>query len=160
MDTPRIPKLVKPEPKLGPEAGLYDDGHYRMYPPTEEDLAREAEAERAWREDNFYTVDEAGTRITGFRRELPLFANIRDVLASHGIDIESITDPEEMEALIGVEKYGYQIMAVVEQRLLAGAHKSTAAALMAAVVRGDTEAADCLGEKLKRRRAMGLKVVK
>jgi hypothetical protein len=102
-------------------------------------------------------MDEAGTRITGFRRDWGLFKIVRDVLASHGVDIESITDPEELENLIDLHRE--TIHELLSLKIQSEAHKSTERALLATVTRRDTEEADRLSDKLKRRRAMGMRVV-
>lgn len=109
--------------------------------------------------DTYYEIINPATGEIRFNKDDPEYRVLKQALMTAGFDIDTIQTEDELNDVLGPSRYGHHISVFRAARRAAKAKTSLEWALLHAVATGNLREADRLRKKLKRRNALGLRVI-
>lgn len=122
------------------------------------DLPEEHKIPRQENEAHYEVVNKETGEIRFIKSE-PFYRTLKHALMTAGVDIDSIRTEREHDDIV-YHRYGDHVDAFITARAIAMKHKSLERAALAAILEGNHAEAHRLLEKLERRKAAGLRVVR
>jgi len=105
--------------------------------------------------ENYYKVIDKHSGKIVFKQNHPQFISAQKMFASIGIDILSLRTEKELQ-----EKHHARLMHGIYEKNKSKAKTNLKSAFVIAFLEGDREQAASLNSRLKRRKLLGLKIVK